>query len=97
MTPIWGIDLGGTKIECAVIEDMESRKVLNRQRLPTEQEHGYQHILRQISKLVETMSADLGIRPEKIGFATPGTLDPKTQTLKNSNTVCLNGDRKSVV
>ncbi|MBK9017685.1 MAG: ROK family protein [Saprospiraceae bacterium] len=91
MPPIWGIDLGGTKIECAVIEDLESRKVLRRQRLPTEQEHGYQHILHQISKLVEMMVADLGIRPVKIGFATPGTLDPKTQTLKNSNTVCLNG------
>ncbi len=91
MPPIWGIDLGGTKIECAVIEDLESRKVLRRQRLPTEQGHGYQHILHQISKLVEMMANDLGIRPVKIGFATPGTLDPKTQTLKNSNTVCLNG------
>ncbi len=91
MTPIWGIDLGGTKIECAVIEDMESRNVLRRMRLPTEQAHGYTHILRQIYKLVETMAADIGMRPEKIGFGTPGTLDPKTQTLKNSNTVCLNG------
>lgn len=91
MTPIWGIDLGGTKIECAVIEDATSMNVLRRMRLPTEQEHGYTHILRQIYKLVETMSADIGVRPEKIGIGTPGTLDPKTQTLKNSNTVCLNG------
>lgn len=89
--PIWGIDLGGTKIECAVIESLENRKVLLRKRLPTEQEQGYEHILQQIKKLVETVSDEVGFRPEKIGFATPGTLDPKTQTLKNSNTVCLNG------
>ncbi|MBI1224452.1 MAG: ROK family protein [Bacteroidetes bacterium] len=91
MTPIWGIDLGGTKIECAVIEDFNTCNVLSRMRLPTEQEHGYTHILRQIYKLVETMASETGLRPSKIGFATPGTLDPKTQTLKNSNTVCLNG------
>ncbi|MCF8244256.1 MAG: ROK family protein [Saprospiraceae bacterium] len=89
--PIWGIDLGGTKIECAVIESIETRNVLLRKRLPTEQEHGYQHILQQIKKLVETVADEVGFQPDKIGFATPGTLDPKTQTLKNSNTVCLNG------
>ncbi len=91
MKPIWGIDLGGTKIECAVIENLESRKVLSRLRLPTEQEQGYEHILHQIKKVVDQSAAATGLRPDKIGFATPGTLDPTTQTLKNSNTVCLNG------
>lgn len=91
MGPIWGIDLGGTKIECVVLEDAESMNVLKRMRLPTEQEKGYTHILRQIYKLVETMIAEVGMKPAKIGIGTPGTLDPKTQTLKNSNTVCLNG------
>jgi predicted NBD/HSP70 family sugar kinase len=37
------------------------------------------------------MTAEIGIKPSIIGIGTPGTLDPKTQTLKNSNTVCLNG------
>ena len=32
-----------------------------------------------------------GLNPKAIGFATPGALDPQTQTLKNSNTVCMNG------
>lgn len=91
MGPIWGIDLGGTKIEGVVLEDAENLNVLKRMRLPTEQQKGYTHILRQIYKLVETMIAEVGIRPSKIGIGTPGTLDPKTQTLKNSNTVCLNG------
>lgn len=91
MGPIWGIDLGGTKIEAVVLEDFKSLSVLKRMRLPTEQEKGYRHILLQINKLVETMIAEVGVRPKKIGIGTPGTLDPKTQTLKNSNTVCLNG------
>jgi predicted NBD/HSP70 family sugar kinase len=91
MGPIWGIDLGGTKIEGVIIEDAESANVLKRMRLPTEQEKGYVHILRQIYKLVETLTAEVGFRPERIGIGTPGTLDPLSQTLKNSNTVCLNG------
>ena len=91
MGPIWGIDLGGTKIEGAVLEDRDSMKVLKRMRLSTEQEKGYSHILRQIYKLIETMIAEVGVKPSKIGIGTPGTLDPMSQKLKNSNTICLNG------
>jgi predicted NBD/HSP70 family sugar kinase len=91
MSPLWGIDLGGTKIEGVVLEDTESMNVLKRMRLPTEQEKGYVHILRQIYKLIETMIAEVGVKPAKIGIGTPGTIDPLTQTLKNSNTACLNG------
>jgi len=90
MGPLWGIDLGGTKIEGIVMEDRESRKVLRRMRLPTEQKKGYVHILRQIYKLVEVLTAEVGMKPFKIGICTPGTLDPLSQTLKNSNTTCLN-------
>ena len=32
-----------------------------------------------------------GLKPERIGFGTPGALDPVTQTMKNSNTTALNG------
>ena len=91
MEPLWGIDLGGTKIEGVVIEDIESMNVLKRMRLPTEADKGYVHIIRQIYKLVETLAAEIGVKPKKIGIGTPGTLDPTTQKLKNSNTVCLNG------
>ncbi|MFQ5445785.1 MAG: ROK family protein, partial [Saprospiraceae bacterium] len=91
MGPVWGIDLGGTKIECAVLEGRERMNVLKRMRLPTEQEQGYLHIVQQIHKLIETMIAEIGIKPGKIGIGTPGTLDPLSKTLKNSNTVCLNG------
>lgn len=85
----WGIDLGGTKIECAVIA--ETKEVLFRDRLPTEQEGGYEHILGQIRRLVEMGMAQTGEEPEHIGMCTPGSIDPNSGLLKNSNTVALNG------
>ena len=91
MGPIWGIDLGGTKIEGVVLEDRDHPKVLKRFRLPTERDKGYEHILLQIAKLVEVLSAEVGVRPTKIGIGHPGVLEPTTQLLKNSNTVVLNG------
>ncbi len=88
---LWGIDLGGTKIEGVILDSAENPKVLFRKRMPTEQEQGYKHILNQILKLVTSMSEEAGVSPDKIGIGTPGTLDPKTQKLKNSNTTCYNG------
>jgi predicted NBD/HSP70 family sugar kinase len=85
----WGIDLGGTKIEGAVLDD--NFKVLARLRVPTEQEHGYEHIINQIKKVVDLLATETGQTPTTIGIGTPGTLDPITQTIKNSNTTCLNG------
>ena len=93
MGPVWGIDLGGTKIEGIVLEDKNSLNVLQRMRIPTEAHRGYTHIVRQIYKLVETLTAELGVRPQHIGFSTPGTLDPMTQTMKNCNTTALNGQQ----
>jgi len=88
---LWGIDLGGTKIEGVILKSAENPEVLIRMRIPTEQEHGYDHILNQIKKLIEKMTAEVGAAPDKVGIGTPGTLDPKTQLLKNSNTTCYNG------
>ena len=89
---LWGIDLGGTKIECAVLESSDNMNVLIRKRIPTEADKGYEHIISQIKKLVDLVADELGERPQKIGFATPGVLDPATQTMKNCNTVCMNGN-----
>lgn len=91
MGPIWGIDLGGTKIEGIILEDRETMRVLKRMRIPTDAHRGYINIVRQMYKLIETLTAEVGIRPGKIGICTPGTLDPINQTMKNCNTVELNG------
>jgi predicted NBD/HSP70 family sugar kinase len=89
--PLWGIDLGGTKIEGVVLQPGAKPDVLARLRIPTESAKGYEHIIGQITKLTGMLSEQTGLHPETIGICTPGTLDPITQTLKNSNTLCLNG------
>ncbi len=89
MSHLWGLDLGGTKIEGVILET-ETNNVVIRKRVPTEQQHGYHHILSQMAKLVDLLKQETGLVPPKLGIGTPGTLDPSTQTLKNSNTTCLN-------
>lgn len=90
MSVHWGIDLGGTKIEGVVLEAGQTEP-LCRIRIATEAEKGYQHIVGQMQRLVEQMKAQTGLAPAAVGIGTPGVLDPQTQTLKNSNTLCLNG------
>ena len=88
---LWGIDLGGTKIEGVVLRSSEQPEALCRLRIATEAEKGYDHILSQIKKLVAKMENETGKLPETIGIGTPGSLDPHTGLLKNSNSTCLNG------
>jgi len=87
----FGIDLGGTKIEGVVLPYRGSTEPIARLRLPTESASGYQHILSQIAKLTKMLEEKSGIKASSIGICTPGTVDPKTGTHKNSNTTCLNG------
>src|SRR4051794_40304090 len=87
----WGIDLGGTKIECAVLDTANNMEVIARKRIPTEAFKGYEHILLQIKKLVASVKEELNEEPLHIGFATPGVLEPDTQVMKNCNTTCMNG------
>lgn len=84
----WGIDLGGTKCECVVLEGDE---VLLRHRIPTERAGGYDHMIGQIAKLVAECAEKIGQRPTLIGMGTPGARDPQTGLMKNCNTTELNG------
>lgn len=85
----WGIDLGGTKVEGVILKP--DGQVLNRHRLPTERDKGYRHILGQIKRVIDQLKAESGLTPDSIGMGTPGTIDPPTGLLKNSNTVVMNG------
>ncbi len=91
MNPLWGIDLGGTKIEGVVIESKDSPHVLARLRVPTEQEGGYDHIVGQIGKVLALLQHETGLQPGRVGMGTPGTLDPSSRRMKNCNTTSLNG------
>jgi fructokinase len=61
-----------------------------RKRIPTEQERGYEHIVARIAGLVAELRARA---PDcvRIGIGTPGAISARDGTMKNSNTVCLNG------
>ena len=91
MSALWGIDLGGTKIEGAILKDADNPQVVTRLRVPTEKTKGYDHIISQVELLVNMMKKETGLTSSAIGMGTPGAIDPPTQTLKNSNTTVLNG------
>ena len=94
MTPSlnkWGIDLGGTKIEGAIIDSSRPGEALFRLRRETGSAQGYEHILSQIEGVISDLESASGLtRPPMIGIGTPGALEPSTGRLKNSNTTCLN-------
>ena len=81
-----GVDLGGTKIEAVIIND--AFQVVDRKRVPTNREEGYEAILGRIVKLANELM-EVGNIDGPIGICTPGAIDFQTGTLKNSNTVCL--------
>jgi fructokinase len=89
--PLWGIDLGGTKIEGVILRSMDDPTPLIRTRVDTEAAEGYPHIVDQIKKLVRMMEKESGLTAERIGFGTPGVLDPFLKTMKNCNSTQLNG------
>jgi N-acetylglucosamine kinase len=90
----FGIDLGGTKIEGAVVDPARPDRAVCRLRVPTGGARGYDHVVSQVARLVGMLERESGVRrPPLIGIGTPGVIDPLTGVLKNSNTTCLNGRR----
>lgn len=89
---LWGVDVGGTKIEGVILDPARPDCALHRRRVPTESEFGYDHIIDRVRAVIEQLESDAGrARPSRIGFGTPGAVEPSTGLMKNCNTVCLNG------
>jgi len=81
-----GIDLGGTKIEGVLVD--EEFQVIERKRVPTNQNNGYESILNTIKDLVSELNNN---EKTSIGVCTPGALSKESGLIKNSNTQCLIG------
>jgi len=83
-----GIDLGGTKIEGILLD--EKYNTIQRKRIETHQENGYDSIIKSIISLVNELKAKTneGI---SVGICTPGITDVSSGLIKNSNTQCLIG------
>ena len=86
-----GIDLGGTKIEGIVLKSKENPEEVIRHRVDTEEEKGYSQVISNIKSLVDSIENRINHKFNKLGIGPPGTIDPETGLLKNSNSQCLNG------
>ena len=87
MTTRIGIDLGGTKIEAAVLGDDGSVRARRRVATPRDD---YPATLRSMAALVEDLEAEMG-SAAVVGVGMPGTISPATGLVKNANSVWLNG------
>lgn len=92
MNHVWGLDLGGTKIEGVILPADGGANPICRTRIATEADRGYDHVVKRIAELISLMESESGLkRPARIGIGTPGTADPVTGLMKNCNTTSLNG------
>jgi len=82
-----GVDLGGTKIEGLCLDD--NLQIIQRKRIPTNQQNGYHSIVESILSLTDVLTKD--ISNYSMGVCTPGAISKKTGLIKNSNTQCLIG------
>ena len=82
-----GVDLGGTKIEIAVLD--AAGVIVHRVRRPTPA-GDYPATLDLVLGLIAEAQSLYG-RARSIGIGTPGSISRTTGALKNSNSVCLNG------
>jgi len=82
-----GVDLGGTKIEGALLDRRGG--IVWRERVPTPQGE-YQGTIDAIAGLVAAADRAAGERLP-LGLAFPGSISPRTGVQRNSNSTCLNG------
>src|SRR5256714_12420337 len=82
-----GIDLGGTKIEAAALDD--DGGMHRRQRIPTPI-GDYAGTIAGIGTMVGRIEGEIG-PAASVGIAIPGTIVVETGLVKNANSVWLNG------
>jgi fructokinase len=81
-----GVDLGGTKIEAAMLGPQG--EWMARRRAPSPA--GYDAKIRAVRALVEAVEAETGIVAPHVGVGHPGSLNPRTGLIRNANSTELN-------
>ncbi|MGH7119141.1 MAG: ROK family protein [Acetobacteraceae bacterium] len=81
-----GVDLGGTKIEIAVLDHAGAMPIRHRIATPA----GYDAKLAAIAALVAEAEAKIGAEAS-VGIGIPGVISPATGLVKNANSITLNG------
>ncbi|WP_439107761.1 ROK family protein [Congregibacter sp.] len=84
-----GVDLGGTKIEAALVDTQG--KITNRLRIDTPK-NDYEGVLSHIQHLCEKLESEAKLKKRlPIGICTPGSPSPATGLMRNCNSTVLNG------
>lgn len=86
-----GVDLGGTKIEVAVLD--RAGQIGFRKRLPTPK--SYREKLKAIAALVMEAERAAGQTNLNVGVGHPGSHNPRTGLIRNANSTDLNGNALS--
>ncbi len=84
---LFGIDLGGTKIEILALDESGRERLRKRVATPA---GDYAATVAAITALVHDAERELG-ETGSVGIATPGAVSRKTGRIKNANSTCLNG------
>ena len=82
-----GVDLGGTKIEIAALDECGAIRLRKRVATPV---GDYPATVEAVARLVEAAEAELGGSPT-VGVAMPGAFSLASGRVKNANSTCLNG------
>ena len=83
-----GIDLGGTKIEAAVLDASGNFRFRERVSTP---HNDYTATLHAIHDLVSAAESTLQASCRRVGIGHPGSTDPTNGLIRNANSTCLNG------
>ena len=81
-----GVDLGGTKIEVAVLDPDGQFRLRRRTATPSR----YEDCIAAIAGLVQQAEAELAVAAS-VGVGIPGTISPHSGLVKNANSTGLNG------
>jgi len=84
-----GIDLGGTKTECIVLDSNGVQLLRRRVASPR---HDYRATLANVARLVREVERELGVTGS-VGVGTPGAVSPVTGRMQNCNSTWLNDTR----
>jgi fructokinase len=82
-----GVDLGGTKIEAAALD--ENHRIVARERRPTDRQD-YAALIEALAGLIEQIERQIG-RQGSIGIGIPGTISLESGRIKNAYAIPLNG------
>lgn len=82
-----GVDVGGTKVEAAVIDVIG--RIIRRVRVPSPA-GDYEALVAKVTELVTAFETELAMRLP-VGIGIPGAICPTSRLVKNANSTWLNG------